>query len=165
MKYLHIPEVKVTAHFSKDNQFRYQLSITKTIGKQICVIMQNPSIACELFADKSVQFLENLVFKNEFKYKEFEGVGTIVIVNLFAFIQTNFFVGNDDQIGIENDEVIEKAIEKSDIILIAWGASSQYKKRHEFIFSTLKKNPDKPIYKTNKHPSRGSYKNFITEFK
>ena len=74
--------------------------------------MQNPSYACVEYADKSVQVLERVIFEKQ--YPQFTGVERLIIVNLFAFIQTNDFSGKDDYIGERNDAAIARAeIDKS----------------------------------------------------
>ena len=68
MIYKHIPGVQARAEFSNCKKFRYQLTLentTRTKGDSLCVIMQNPSVANTEIADKSVQFLEKLIFEKE----------------------------------------------------------------------------------------------------
>ena len=90
MRYRHLEGLEIDSTFSECGQFRYGLSIAdpdKSNSKTLCVIMQNPSVADEHMADKSVQFLEKLVFKSG--YKAFHKVGKMIIVNQFAFVQKN----------------------------------------------------------------------------
>jgi len=67
--YKHIDGVEVKAEFSKENglHYRYRLEITLKnslpSGKTACVVMQNPSYAGEDVADKSVKFMETVVFQ------------------------------------------------------------------------------------------------------
>lgn len=70
MHYKHIDGITVTAQFAKENglRYRYRLEIkttshTSVAGKTACVVMQNPSYAGEDEADKSVQFMEKVVFQ------------------------------------------------------------------------------------------------------
>ncbi len=125
----------------------------------LCVIMQNPSDADERRADKSVQFLENLVFSCD--YPEFKGVTELVIVNQFAYVQKKGFTGAKDVVGPDNDSYIRSSIHKADIVLIAWGKKNPYSDRQECILNMLQTEGDKLLYKTKKHPSRGTYKDFI----
>jgi hypothetical protein len=165
LKYKHIENVEVTnVEFSDDKKFRYRLEIqlkNKSEGKTVCVIMQNPSYADRNIADKSVNFLEKLIFEK--KYKEFSNVYKIIIVNQFAYIQTNDFSGLNEQIGEKNNNIIEKSIDVADIILIAWGKSNSFHNRIKFVNEILKKK-QKKCYVTKKHPSRGFYDNFIEEY-
>ena len=121
--------------------------------------MQNPSDANNERADKSVQFLESLVFEKD--YEIFKNVRKIIIVNQFAFIQKHGFAGKDDQIGEENDRELTEAIKESDIVLIAWGKNNHFRDRKELVYSILTDLKDKTIYENKKHPSRGYYKDFI----
>ena len=125
--------------------------------------MQNPSDADEYQADKSVHFLENLIFKKD--YSLFKSVRKIVVVNQFAYIQKNDFVGDSIKIGPENDDFIREAIEECQIVLISWGKMNCYKDRQNFVFNTLAKTEGKIIMETKKHPSRGFYKEFLQPFK
>lgn len=165
MIYRHIPGVKVKARFSECKKFRYQLTIentTKMNGNSLCVIMQNPSIANTVIADKSVQFLEKLVFEKELEL--FNNVNTIIIVNQFARIQTKYFEGKTEDIGPVNDIHIRKAIDLSDIILIAWGKTNPFLKRQQDILSIIPSIKHEKLLMTKKHPSRGTYQNFIVPF-
>lgn len=90
--YKHIEGVQVSAFFAKENgiQFRYKMEITlqdfSGNGLTVCTVMQNPSYAGEQEADKSVQFLENVVFQRKKKFPEFDTARKLIIVNQFAQI-------------------------------------------------------------------------------
>jgi hypothetical protein len=124
-------------------------------GDTICVIMQNPSYADEHIADKSVNFLERLIFEES--QSSFTGIRRLIIVNLFAFILTDGFQGEQNQIGIENDKFIENAITQSNFVLVAWGKNSKHKNRISQVTKILRKYPDKTLYESEKHPSRGTF--------
>jgi hypothetical protein len=83
MTYQHIAGVKVTAKFSEDEKFRYRLEISlenpSHRTKTACVAMQNPSRANEGVADKSVQFMEKVVFQKQLP--EFAEVQRLIVVN------------------------------------------------------------------------------------
>jgi len=165
MIYRHIPGVKVKALFSDCKKFRYQLTIedtSKRNGDSICVIMQNPSIANTEIADKSVQFLEKLIFEKEVEL--FRNVKTIMIVNQFARIQTKYFEGKAEDIGPDNDIHIRRAIDQSDIILIAWGKTNPFLKRQQDILRIISSFQCKKVLMTKRHPSRGTYQKFIVPF-
>ncbi|MBT8283073.1 MAG: DUF1643 domain-containing protein, partial [Muriicola sp.] len=85
----------------------------------------------------------------------------ILIVNQFARIQTRDFKGRSVDIGKENDAYLNKAIHSSDIVLIAWGKRNQFPERQEAILELLRLSGEKVILSTKKHPSRGSYTDFI----
>ncbi|QBA63222.1 DUF1643 domain-containing protein [Muriicola soli] len=162
MVHKHLPSIKVKAVFSECLQFRYCLTLTdlrKNSQRTVCVIMQNPSIADEQVADKSVQFLEKLIFYKNLA--EFKQVGRILIVNQFARIQTRDFKGRSADIGKDNHAYLKNAICSSDIVLIAWGKRNPFPERQEVILNLLRHVGEKVILSTKKHPSRGSYTDFI----
>ncbi|WP_297695157.1 DUF1643 domain-containing protein [uncultured Eudoraea sp.] len=165
MIHKHIPGVKVKAKFSDCKKFRYQLTIeniTKTKGDSLCVIMQNPSIANTEIADKSVQFLEKLIFEKEVEL--FKNVKTIIIVNQFARIQTKYFKGKVEDIGTDNDIHIRNAMDSSNTILIAWGKTNPFLKRQQDILRIISSFKDKKVLMAKKHPSRGTYQKFLVPF-
>lgn len=166
MTFKHIKGMSVDAVFSNCNNYRYKLTIQKGNSpgsKTVCVIMQNPSVANAKIADKSVQFLEKLIFTKG--YGEFKNVRRIVIVNQFAFVKTMNFDGSDIYIGQKNDWHISQAIRESDIVLIAWGKSNCYSDRKETVNNMLKEHSGKALLETKKHPSRGSYTDFVKPYK
>ncbi|TXT26565.1 MAG: hypothetical protein FD134_495 [Gallionellaceae bacterium] len=168
MRYEHIDGVKVTAQFAweGDLRYRYRLEIVLNdaapTGKTVCVAMQNPSYAGEDVADKSVQFMEKVVFKKGLA--EFEGAHRLIVVNLFAFIQTNNFQGLPHEVGSLNDAAVRKAVEESEIVILGWGASKRFEERKAFVLGLLGGMPHKTLFKTRMHPSRGCYENFIQPF-
>jgi len=165
VNFKHLDGLKVTAVFSDCKKFRYRLTIELPSiknEKTICVIMQNPSDANSEVADKSVQFLEKLIFEKN--YKELNEIGKIIIVNLYAFVQKKGFMGAKEYIGDHNDREIKKAFKTSDIVLIAWGSNNSFEDRKKSILTILSSFPSKNILKTKSHPSRGTYKNFILPF-
>ena len=93
MRFNHIDGVNVKANFSKDLRFRYRLEITlknsPLSGKTACVVMQNPSYAGENVADKSVKFMEKVVFQKNLP--EFAGVRRLIVVNQFAAFRQKTF--------------------------------------------------------------------------
>jgi hypothetical protein len=121
MIYEHIEGVSIIAQFAWEGElrYRYRLEIvfkeSVTTGKTVCVVMQNPSYANEHVADKSVQFLEKVVFKKGLP--EFEGVRRLIVVNQFARIKTNCFHGLPHEIGVLNDSAIKDALYESNIVI------------------------------------------------
>ena len=168
MRYLHIPGVSAKAHFETEGDllFRYRLDIKK-IGcssspKTACVIMQNPSYADEDIADKSVQFMEKNVFERGLP--EFYDVQRLLVVNQFARVQTNGFLGLSTDIGSKNNLAIETAMNESEIIIIGWGSTNPFEERKRFVLDRLAKLSNKSLYKTSSHPSRGKYAGFIMPY-
>lgn len=146
--YKHIDGVNVKAKFSKDLRFRYRLEITLknslTYGKTACVVMQNPSYADEDVADKSVQFMEKIVFQKGLP--EFEKVRRLIVVNQFAAIQTNGFQGLPREVGLGNDAAIETALNEADIIILGWGAANRFDQRKAFVLGLLQKMNGKQLF-------------------
>ena len=167
MRFKHIDGVEVVALFSGDRRYRYRLQITLKPGlrggETACVVMQNPSYANEEIADKSVQFMEKVVFEKALQ--EFNRARRLIVVNQFAFIQTNKFKGLVDEIGSKNNSSIKDSLRESNIIIIGWGASNRFKDRQEFVLGLLKQMKGKILFKTKMHPSRGKYKDFIQQYK
>ena len=165
MIFKHLAGLQIKATFSDCGKFRYKLQITQPergSGKVLCVIMQNPSEADSVRADKSVQFLEKLIFQGE--YLEFADVSELIIVNQFAYIQKKDFEGSDRAIGPDNDTYIRDSIQKAEIVLLAWGKKNSYLARQEAIITMLRAAGNKQLYKTKKHPSRGHYLDFIEAY-
>ena len=168
MLYEHIDTVSVTAQFAweGDLRYRYRLEIAlkdvASTGKTACVVMQNPSYANEHVADKSVQFMEKVVFKEGLP--EFEGVRRLIVVNQFAHIQTNDFQGLSHEIGALNDAAIKDALHESDIVILGWGSSNRFEERKAFVLGLLGEMKQKTLFKTRMHPSRGRYDGFIQPY-
>jgi len=166
--FLHRQNLVIKATFSPENTplYRYRLEATKTSASEnpitVCAIMQNPSYADVEIADKSVQVLERVVFEKELP--EFNGVGRLIIVNQFAFIQTNDFEGTNNQIGNENNQTIQRAIEESNIILIAWGKDNRFTERKKTIVEMFSSQKNKIFLQTSRHPSRVIYDGFIQKY-
>ncbi|QKE37665.1 DUF1643 domain-containing protein [Ferrovum myxofaciens] len=168
MIYEHIDGVSVTAQFAWENDLRYRyrleiiLNDAAPTGKTACVVMQNPSYAGEDVADKSVQFMEKVVFKKGLA--EFAGVCRLIVVNQFAYIQTNDFQGLPHEIGALNDAVIKGVVDESDIVILGWGAANRFAARKSYVHGLLADMPQKTVYQTKMHPSRGRYEGFIQPF-
>ena len=168
MRYEHIAGINVTAQFAEENglRYRYRLEINLQVqpidGKTACVVMQNPSYAGEDVADKSVQFMEKVVFQKGLP--EFQGVRRLIVVNQFARIQTNRFQGQPHEIGANNNSIVEAALRQSDIIILGWGSGNRFDERKAFVLELLKQLKGKQLYKTKMHPSRGRYDGFIQSF-
>ena len=168
MRYEHIDGVDVTAQFSHEGESRYRNRLEITLNeaaptsKTVCAVMQNPSYAGEDVADKSVQFLEKVVFKKGLP--EFDGVRRLIVVNQFAYIQTNDFGGLPHQIGEHNDAAIRAALHECDIVVLAWGSSNRFEARKAFVLGLLGGMKHKTLLQTKMHPSRGRYDGFIQPY-
>lgn len=165
MRYEHIEGVSVTAQFAGDGELRYRyrleviLNDADVTGTTACVVMQNPSYAGEDVADKSVQFMEKVVFQKGLQ--EFRNVRRLIVVNQFARIQTNDFQGFPHEIGPLNDAAIRDALDEADIVILGWGSSNRFEARKAFVLGLLDEMKHKTVFKTRMHPSRGRYEGFI----
>ena len=167
--YSHRDGLTIKCEFNSDKTHRYILTAKKNKTalnqKTACAIMFNPSYANSIVADKSVNFLEQFILENK------SGLGDFVqlnIVNLFSEIQTTDFKPNNTSTNDFNEKYTEKAIEESDVIVIAWGSvkGSVKSKRVKRILSLINRFSEKRIYKTLKHPSIGSLNSsFIVPFR
>jgi hypothetical protein len=168
MKYRHIEGAQVSAEFSEEGGllYRYWLDIVVPDkagkGRTACVIMQNPSYAGREIADRSVRFMEETVFRRNLP--EFEGVNRLIVVNLFARVQTRDFKGKAHDIGSRNDAAIAAALRASEIVIVGWGTSNKFSGRKTLALDLLKKLTGKQVFKTRMHPSRGRHDGFIQPF-
>ena len=168
MIYEHIDGVSVTAQLAWEGELRYRYRLEVVLkdavptDKTACVVMQNPSYANEDVADKSVQFMEKVVFKKGLP--EFEGVRRLIVVNQFAHIQTNDFQGLPHEIGVLNDAAIKDALYESDIVILGWGSANRFDERKAFVLGLLGEMKQKTLFKTRMHPSRGRYEGFIQPY-
>jgi hypothetical protein len=168
MRYQHIDGAEVSAQFSWENEMRYRYRLQVTLtgsdpkGKTVCAVMQNPSYAGEDVADKSVQFLEKVVFTKGLP--EFQGVRRLIVVNQFAYIQTDGFEGVPHQVGELNDAAIKTALDESDIVVLAWGSSNRFEERKAYVLSLLGGMKQKTLLKTRMYPSRGRCDGFIQPY-
>ncbi len=121
--------------------------------------MMNPSYACVEHADKSVQFMERVVFLKGLP--EFAGVGRLIVVNQFAKIQTHAFQGQAHELGSRNDAAIAEAFAQSEIIILGWGCANPFRERIDFVHGILDGMTGKRLYQTRTHPSRARYEGFI----
>lgn len=167
MTFEHVDGLSIRAVFQEigASRYRYLLEATSNAprgSKTACFVMQNPSIADERQADRSAQFVEKLVFQKGLP--EFNEVSTVLVVNQFGLIQTTDFSGSADHIGPDNDRHVISALERSDIVVLAWGASNGYEERKSFVLGELRRMPRKTVFLAAKHPSRASYEGFLKEF-
>lgn len=165
--YRHVEGLKISTVFSDDLKYRYRLFAetgdAMANGLTVCVIMQNPSYANDDIADKSINFLEQLIFKQNLS--TFKNVRKMIVVNQYAYILTEDFVPNENSNGDKNDDAIEQAINESDIVVVAWGVSNSFKNRKDFVHELLRKSTHKKILGTRKHPSLGSLQeDFLFEY-
>ncbi|WP_018391822.1 DUF1643 domain-containing protein [Bacillus sp. 37MA] len=119
-----------------DPKYPYRYSLVKVWNSSLpraVVIMLNPSIADELKMDHSVNRCVNYLIDHDY--------GSIEVINLFAFIETNSkkLKASKQYVGPDNDFYIKGAIndEKTSLIIIAWGRDTIYKNRKRDVLAFL----------------------------
>ena len=121
--------------------------------------MQNQSYASVDMADKSIQFMEKVVFQKGFP--ELPPIRRLIVVNQFARIQTAGFMGLPDDIGSKNNATIESTLKESEVVILAWGSGNRFEERKAFVVGLLRQMVGKQLFKTRMHPARGRYADFI----
>ncbi|MDQ0114962.1 DUF1643 domain-containing protein [Paenibacillus harenae] len=120
------------AIFDITGQYRYALwRIWDQTAPRITFIMLNPSTANEWENDPTIRRCINFA-------KDW-GFGSLGVVNLFAIRATNpieIFKVNDP-IGMENDHYIIDELEKSDLVILAWGTKGSYLNRDKEVLRLL----------------------------
>lgn len=113
--------ITVEAVFSENDKYRYMLTKVWDKNKPKAVMIGiNPSKATHLKGDNTATNAMNYFIDN--------GYGTMIIVNLFAFMSTKTEGLSKREKLFEdlNNDYIKKACEKADMVLVAWG----YAKKH-----------------------------------
>ena len=108
--------MKRDAYISKDEQFRYWLSrIWDDTSPTITFICLNPSTADSKTDDPTITKC--------IKYAKCLGKGGLLMVNLFAYRDTNQsrIWSVEDPIGPENDTWLNKKASKSSMVIASWG--------------------------------------------
>jgi len=115
---------------SKSPVFRYSLTRKWDRNlKKATIIMLNPSIANVLKNDLSINRCLNFCIDNNY--------GSLEVVNLFAFIETDSkkLSTKPGFIGSENDSYIEFAVESADTIIVAWGSDKENRTRKKEVWN------------------------------
>lgn len=125
--------MKKKAVFSIDRKYRYFLKRSWDSSKpSCCFICLNPSIADEINDDKMVTRC--------IKQAKIIGFGSIEMVNLFAYIDTNrnTFYSVSDPVGLNNDDYLLRSAKRCETVIVAWGNEGTYKNRSDEVLYTLK---------------------------
>lgn len=158
--------MKKEASFSKDRVYRYWLKRSWDESKKsCCFICLNPSMANETTDDKMVTRCIEQATRL--------GFGSIEMVNLFAYVDTNrdTFYDVTDPVGSENDKYILKSARRCSKVIVAWGNEGSYRNRAEEVLTLL--NPTKinlyclglNLSGEPSHPGRISYINELIRYK
>lgn len=160
--------MKRNALLSENRQYRYSLVRSWDDCKPRCAfIMLNPSTADENVDDPTI--------KKCTKFCMTWGIGTLEVVNLFAFRSTDpdDMLQARDPSGPSNDQSILAAAECASIIVAAWGTNGAFKKRDEHVLNLLRLKticcldmtkhgfPKHPLYCRDSSTLRGYRKNEI----
>ncbi|WP_113928367.1 DUF1643 domain-containing protein [Bacillus sp. P14.5] len=127
--------------------FRYSLKrIWDSNLKKATVIMLNPSIANVLKNDLSINRCLNFCIDNNY--------GSLEVVNLFAFIETDSkkLSAKPEFIGCENNKYIQGAVESANTIIVAWGSDKEYRSRKKQVWNQILNN--KTVYYFEDNSSR-----------
>jgi hypothetical protein len=105
------------ALLSADGRYRYQLMRSWGDGPWLTFVMLNPSTADALVDDPTI--------RRCIAFAEAWGYGGLIVVNLFALRATDprELLTAVDPVGHENDWHIADAVEQTDLVVAAWGAS------------------------------------------
>ncbi len=130
--FLEVDTEQIQVYFSKDNNYRYTLSIpffeNELRTKTMAVILKNPSSADAFKADKTVSNVEKTI------YKTFDDVAKIEILNLFALRGTypkdvmQAYDSGVNIIGDDNDSAFREVLLNSHYVVLAWGGASPIRK-------------------------------------
>lgn len=133
--------MKFDAIFDKDISPTFRYSLIRTWNKNLkkaTIIMLNPSIADTLKNDSSVNRCLNFCIDNYY--------GSLEVVNLFAFIETDSkkLSARQEFIGTKNDCYIQEAVESCETIIVTWGSDRKYKTRKREVWNRFLNN--KTVY-------------------
>lgn len=120
------------AKFSDDMRFRYVLARRWGEGLRfVNFVMLNPSTADAQHDDPTIRRCKGFA-----KDWGFDG---LYVTNLFAFRATNprALRSVEDPVGPENDEWLREVAQRSEMIVLAWGAHGKYQGRSQMVRNWL----------------------------
>jgi hypothetical protein len=109
-----------SARFSECGRFRYLLT-REFGGESTCLfVMLNPSTADAERDDPTIRRCVGFARR--------EGFGRLEVVNLFAFRSTSPSVlfAASDPVGGNNDREVSSALERADLVVVAWGNNADF---------------------------------------
>lgn len=163
MRVCHFQQVNlsgVIADFSPDKKHRFSLTIPysgRSGKKSICIIGQNPSYADAATADKTIHYLERLIYEKYPQYSQ------IIILNLFSRVDTAKSE-TTDLLSLKAARIFRQTIQNNSDFLVIYGAvkdqrAYKFVKRAKQLRSLLRgKNVLKIDIDTNYAPHPGNPK-------
>jgi hypothetical protein len=102
---------------AQSQQCRYLLRVALGAGRQLTVILKNPSMADATRRDPTVGKVE--------KWARHGGFGIVTYINLFAYRSPHPRTLNAltyaAAVGADNDRIIRQALTTADVVVAAWG--------------------------------------------
>lgn len=118
-----------------DDVYRYSLTRTWDAAKpRCCFVMLNPSTADASEDDPTI--------RRCIGFAKAWGYGSLEVVNLFAFRATDPTQLSKtvlNQVGIENDSYIAKAVENASVVVCAWGCFKPATERARQVLAMIPK--------------------------
>jgi hypothetical protein len=130
-----LPATAVTALFSPCRTWRYSLTrdVAPLTGKGcVAFIGLNPSTADETRDDPTIR--RCIGFAGRWGFAELK------MLNLYAYRATDprdLFWRDGDIVGPDNDSVITKVADESDLVICAWGAFQAARERARTVFDIV----------------------------
>lgn len=121
-----------TAVISDCGKYRYLLRRAWDFAKpRALLIMLNPSTADATADDATIRSCVRLVSAL--------GYGSMEVVNVFGWRATdpNELPKQPDPVGPQNEDIIEAAIVRSDVVICAWGANVMAQRKANYVRSLV----------------------------
>jgi len=142
------------AEITETKRYWLKLIIDNTKKDNVVVILKNPSRATKDISDKTVFTVTNYIKRNSKRFKCMNNVGTITIVNLMPFYETDSTKLKGmliDPFDDKNIETIDEVTSKTSLVIIAWGdqprgLSIEYGKLKASVLKILTKNNNSIYY-------------------
>ena len=123
------------AVFSLDRRYRYRLRRQWDPALPSCgFVMLNPSTATEVRSDPTIRRCVG--------FARSWGYGAIEVGNLFALRSRDpaALRGRGiDPVGVGNDAAIAEIVDRSDLVVAAWGVHGELRQRGERVFADLRR--------------------------
>lgn len=146
--------MKKDATIDVSGHYRYTLLREwNSDAPRVAFVMLNPSTADAEIDDRTINRCINFARSWDF--------GSIEVVNLFGYRTKDFnsIKGVHNPVGDDNDEFIKTVVDRSNIVVVAWGDNGTYLSRNSAVLKLLsevedlyclgitrKKNPRHPLF-------------------